>query len=117
MSMLFDLVEKVRKGEPIPVPLACALSAATPLYRLGMLKRLAGRRVRVDAHVISFGNLTAGGTGKTPAVIERAQSEAAAGRRVAVLTRGYGSQHRGALTVVDTAGREAGEGEWLGDEP
>lgn len=47
--------------------------------------------VRVEARVISYGNITAGGVGKTPAVIERAAREMGAKHRVAVLTRGYGS--------------------------
>lgn len=83
--------EKIRLGEPIPVPLATLLGACTPATRLGMWWRLRGPETRVDAQVVSFGNLTAGGTGKTPAVIERARKELAEDRRVAVLTRGYGS--------------------------
>jgi len=39
--------------------------------------------------VISIGNLTVGGTGKTPLVIATARDLVAAGRRPAVLTRGY----------------------------
>jgi tetraacyldisaccharide 4'-kinase len=70
----------------------------------------------VDAHVISFGNVTTGGTGKTPAVIERARKEIAAGHKVAVLTRGYGADRSGARMVV-VEGREAA-GMWraVGDE-
>lgn len=118
MSFWYRLAEKVRKGEPVPFPLAGVLSAGTVVQRYGMWRRRRMRRTRVDARVISFGNITAGGTGKTPAVIERAEVEMASGKRVAVLTRGYGSQHRGSVTLVDTAKRKGkGEGEWLGDEP
>ena len=46
---------------------------------------------RVDVPVISVGNLTVGGTGKTPLVIELARRGLAAGQRVAVVTRGYGA--------------------------
>ena len=89
MMDLHTLAERVRKGEPLPFPMEMCLSMAEPLYRLGMWYRLRKPRVRVDAQVISFGNITAGGTGKTPAVIERAQEERKRGRNVAVLTRGY----------------------------
>ncbi|HUW59627.1 MAG TPA: tetraacyldisaccharide 4'-kinase [Candidatus Bathyarchaeia archaeon] len=89
-SFLYALSEKIRRGDPVPVPLAAVLSAATIVQRMGMWARLRTKPVRVDARVISFGNITAGGTGKTPAVIERVRAELAAGRRVAVLTRGYG---------------------------
>lgn len=84
--------DRVRRGEPLPRALAAALHAATIVPRAGMWLRRHGPRARVDARVISFGNITAGGTGKTPAVIERALSELEAGRKVAVITRGYGAE-------------------------
>jgi tetraacyldisaccharide 4'-kinase len=53
-------------------------------YSKGLLKvrRLSGR-------VISVGNLTVGGTGKTPMVLWIAERLAQEGKRVAILTRGY----------------------------
>jgi len=96
------LAEKVRRGEPLPPVCAAVLEAATPAVRVGMWLRRLRPRVFVDARVISFGNLTAGGTGKTPAVIERARAESAAGKKVAVLTRGYGSDHARRPVVVDS---------------
>lgn len=86
-----SLADKIRRGDPLPGPVAAALSACTPITRVGMWWRLRQPAMRVDAQVVSFGNLTVGGTGKTPAVIERAREELSEGRRVAVLTRGYGS--------------------------
>ena len=53
-------------------------------YRRGWLKQAA-----LPRPVISVGNITAGGTGKTPTVIEIARILGQAGRRVAILTRGY----------------------------
>lgn len=93
MNPLRLLAETVRRGDPVPAPVAALLRAASLVQRAGMRRRLRGPRVRVDVRVVSFGNLTAGGTGKTPAVIERAGRELAQGRRVAVVTRGYGG-HR-----------------------
>jgi len=52
----------------------------------------------VDVPVISIGNLTVGGTGKTPLVIALAERALAAGRRVTIVTRGYGA-------VADDEGR------------
>ncbi len=89
MTLFPGLATRIRRGDPIPAPLALALSACTPAVRIGMSVRKLRRIHRVNARVISFGNITAGGTGKTPAVIERAQKELAAGHRVAVLTRGF----------------------------
>ncbi|MFM1921811.1 MAG: hypothetical protein RLZZ303_3445 [Candidatus Hydrogenedentota bacterium] len=78
-------------GASLPPGLGPVLSALTLAQRGGMAIRRCRAVQRVDAQVVSFGNITAGGTGKTPAVIERAARECASGRRVAVITRGYGS--------------------------
>ena len=54
-------------------------------YRTGLLKS----RKLDDAAVISVGNLTVGGTGKTPMVLWIAQKLLAEGESVGILTRGY----------------------------
>jgi tetraacyldisaccharide 4'-kinase len=64
--------------------------------------------------VISVGNLTVGGTGKTPAVAMLAHYFIARGKRVAVLSRGYGGTSRGEAVVADgktifLSPREAGD--------
>jgi tetraacyldisaccharide 4'-kinase len=48
------------------------------------------RSKKVSARVISIGNITWGGTGKTPLVIKIARELSEGGKKVAVLTRGYG---------------------------
>lgn len=53
-------------------------------------RRYPKRIHKVSARVVSLGNITWGGTGKTPLTIRVAQSLVEAGRKVAVLTRGYG---------------------------
>ena len=54
------------------------------LYKAGWLKQK-----RLKATVISVGNLTVGGTGKTPMVIWLAEKFLSEGKRVAILSRGY----------------------------
>ena len=54
------------------------------LYRTGVL-----RRYPLGIQVISIGNVTAGGTGKTPVTEIFARTLASAGRKVAILSRGY----------------------------
>lgn len=56
----------------------------TRLYEKGWLKPK-----RLDSTVISVGNLTVGGTGKTPMVLWLAEKFIAQGKRVAILSRGY----------------------------
>ena len=54
------------------------------LYAIGVL-----RRFPLGCQVISIGNVTAGGTGKTPVTEIFARELAKAGRKVAILSRGY----------------------------
>jgi tetraacyldisaccharide 4'-kinase len=70
---------------------------------------------RVQARVVSVGNLTVGGTGKTPAVLWVATHLAARGRRVAIVARGYGKRRPG-VVVVSEAGRALVPPEEGGDE-
>lgn len=63
--------------------------------------------------VISVGNITTGGTGKTPTVIALAKLLRQRGLRVAILTRGY-QRKSAAAHVVVTADSTADE---VGDEP
>jgi tetraacyldisaccharide 4'-kinase len=60
------------------------VSIRTRLYASGLLKQK-----RLQAAVISVGNLSVGGTGKTPLVIWLAERLLEQGQRVAILTRGY----------------------------
>ncbi len=72
------------------------LSVGEGLYRVGLSGiDLAYRTNLLRVHqlpvpVVSVGNLTWGGTGKTPMVMQLAKGFEKMGRRVAVLTRGYG---------------------------
>jgi tetraacyldisaccharide 4'-kinase len=63
------------------------------------------QRRSLPGFVISIGNLTTGGTGKTPAVVETARWAVDAGYRVAVLSRGYG-RRSGARVLVVSDGQE-----------
>ncbi len=115
MSTLEELVGKVRRGERLPPTLSMLLHAASVVPRAGMWWRMRQMPVRVDARVISIGNLTAGGTGKTPAVIARAAKETGKGNRVAVLTRGYGSRTENTPRTLSPG--ETALASELGDEP
>ena len=80
------------------------------LYDAGVL-----RSTRVPARVVSVGNLTVGGTGKTPAALWLAEALRARGRRVAIVARGYRKRRRG-VVVVGTDGHPLTSPEDGGDE-
>ena len=61
-------------------------------FRNRRFDRNTARAIRVPVPVISIGNLTLGGTGKTPAVEYFAKHFRTRERRVAILSRGYGSE-------------------------
>ena len=89
-----------------------------PLYRLGLalreFKLRAGlepvRRLRFP--VVSIGNLSTGGSGKTPLTIALAQLLKGKGFHVDVLSRGYGRKSKAAIRVDPK-----GSAEEFGDEP
>lgn len=79
---------------------AALLSPLGALYDCaGRLKQSFARPFDPGIPVICVGNLTAGGTGKTPLTIMLAKHFAARGRRPFVLTRGYGGALKGPLLV------------------
>jgi tetraacyldisaccharide 4'-kinase len=73
------------------------LTLMAGLYRVGLgalnLRfSLPGGVRRVAVPVVSIGNLTVGGTGKTPMVAHLAHLATGLGRRPVILSRGYGAQ-------------------------
>lgn len=71
----------------------------------------------LKARTISIGNITAGGTGKTPLVAYVAGVLADRGEKVCVLTRGYGRQDAGRRVVVSDWENVLASPETAGDEP
>jgi tetraacyldisaccharide 4'-kinase len=100
-----------------------ALSPLSTLYGyLGRLRVELYRRGILRSHafpvpVIAIGNLAVGGTGKTPTVDWVARHYQEQGRRVAVVSRGYGGRGAGAVGIVSD-GRQLLLGpDIAGDEP
>jgi tetraacyldisaccharide 4'-kinase len=100
-------------------PLACALWPLSLVFgAIAAARRLAfatglRRAVRLDVPVIVVGNLTVGGTGKTPTVIALVEALRQAGMTPGVISRGYGARRIGAPRRVHP-GDAAGD---TGDEP
>src|SRR5258706_1864313 len=89
-----------------------AMQARRSLYRAGRLPVF-----ELGVPVISVGNLTTGGTGKTPLVEWIARDLARTGRRVCILTRGYGRQSAGTRVVVSDGKEMISNAMEAGDEP
>ena len=87
------------------------VDARSHLYASGVLPTH-----RLKHPVISVGNLTAGGTGKTPLVMELARRFRDLGYRPVILSRGYRRRTHGIIIVGRGRGPEVG---WrdAGDEP
>jgi len=89
-----------------------------PAYRLALwlrAKRLGTRKEplrRLRFPVISIGNLSTGGAGKTPLTIALARALTQGGLHVDVLSRGYGRQSQ-----LPSRVSKAGNAEDFGDEP
>src|SRR3989441_7895685 len=69
---------------PLSILYGAGVRVRVWLYAHGWLKQK-----RLKGRVISVGNLTVGGTGKTPMVIWLAEKLLAEGKQVAILSRGY----------------------------
>lgn len=104
-------------------PFALLLEVFSFFYRSGVVFRnflydqQFARSTRLPCKVISVGNVTVGGTGKTPLVILLAGMLRKQGYRPAVLSRGYGSKGAAPVNIVSDGhslllGPEEG-----GDEP
>lgn len=97
---------------PLGMLYGAVARARLRLYGAGFLKT-----EKVGAPVVSVGNLTAGGTGKTPLVEWAARALAGEGLRACVLTRGYGRADESRRVVASDGARVLAEVSECGDEP
>jgi len=112
----------VEKGEKfkrallwLPVKLyELAVRLCVAAYETDYLKQKS-----LDATVISVGNLTVGGAGKTPLVEYIARYLSSEGHSVAVLTRGYARESSGRRVLNDPSADNSAVGSYheFGDEP
>lgn len=83
------------------------------LYDKGILKSH-----KVNAFIISVGNLTTGGVGKTPVVSEIAKYLISKGEKIAIISRGYGGKLSNKQINIISDGTEIFySAEYAGDEP
>jgi len=92
---------------PLMVPYSGMVRLRGWLYRSGVL-----RSVRLPVPVVVVGNLSVGGTGKTPLTIAMVEALRARGYRPGVVSRGHGGSQREPLLLGD-----APDPAHVGDEP
>lgn len=101
----------------IVLPPLSLLYGAVTRTRLSLYRRGTFQTTKLDRPVISIGNITTGGTGKTPLVEYVAKTIASHGKKVCILTRGYGRKDAHLQVIVsDGYGVLASPAE-AGDEP
>ena len=100
----------MRPLAPLAALYGAAVAAREACLRHGVLSRWA-----IHRPVISAGNLSVGGTSKTPLVIWLAGRLGAAGRRPGIALRGYGGAYEGACERVTDPAAAGAARQW-GDE-
>ncbi|HUX07551.1 MAG TPA: tetraacyldisaccharide 4'-kinase [Acidobacteriota bacterium] len=109
-----------RRGLLTGAPLILKILAKIHHTALGLLRKEPRARLasapRLNAATVSVGGLSFGGSGKSPMVATLAERFQRAGKKVAVLTRGYKGSGSEPLVVSDGKKILAGAGE-AGDEP
>ena len=93
------------------------LSALSSIYSLAfrLHHKIGKSRQPLDLQhkpIVVVGNITAGGTGKTPLVIWLCRALQSAGMNPGVVSRGYGRKSRGMVRVTDATSADL-----VGDEP
>jgi len=110
-------------GGPAAAALRAGLSVLSVVYGAGLAMFLLPyklgirKRKRLDRPVISIGNITFGGTGKTPTVRTIAAKLLARGARPVILSRGYGGSLGGRTAIVSDGSSRMLSAEECGDEP
>ena len=99
-------------GRPFSPIYSGMMKIREKMYTKGIL-----RSHKLNVPVISVGNLTMGGTGKTPVVAMLASALQSKGYRPAVISRGYGGAARNRVNVVSDGKEIFLDAQEAGDEP
>jgi tetraacyldisaccharide 4'-kinase len=126
MNPIVTAIQKIWYNEgnihplnPFPFVLLCvsaiyrsAVNIRNAMLDLGVIKQK-----KLPCPVVSIGNITVGGTGKTPTAIKIANILKAKGLRPAILSRGYKGTAKSPVNVVSDGSRILMDFQEAGDEP
>lgn len=118
-------ISKLHYNKGIKGPLFRMLQLLSYFYGLGswfkniLYDKNILKPKKVNAYVISVGNLTTGGVGKTPVVAQIAKYLVEKGEKVAIISRGYGGKgvYGKKLLLVSDGEKTLYPAEIVGDEP
>ncbi|HOY62594.1 MAG: Tetraacyldisaccharide 4'-kinase [bacterium ADurb.Bin236] len=117
-SKLYPIMSGEKKGAAAAVCRA-GMFAMSEFYRVAhaarMKKLSAAPALKLDVPVVSVGNITLGGTGKTPICRMLASGFAERGMNPGIATRGYGREGSGSIILSSRA--DALSWHSCGDEP
>ncbi len=99
-------------GRPFSPFYGMLMNLRASLYRTGIFPV-----TRLEVPIVSVGNITLGGTGKTPVVQYIARLLKSWGWRPAVVSRGYGGSSREKINIVSRGGQPLLDASRVGDEP
>lgn len=116
---IVDVLNEKKHGI-LPVFIKCILSCLSVLYFLPVFSIILARELgilrpkKLSCPVISVGNITLGGTGKTPTVAFLTQIFINKGKKVGILSHGYKRKGKDPFQLVKPADTNASN---VGDEP
>lgn len=117
-------ISKLHYTKNVKGPLFNLLKFASYFYATGsgLKNKLYDKNIlkpkKVDTFVVSVGNLTTGGVGKTPVVAQIAQYYIDKGEKVAIVSRGYGAKLSNKnINVISDGVNIFYESDLAGDEP
>lgn len=119
---LKEKIEEAMWSSDVSTATHCILRPLSFLYGIGVRARLLLFKIgflrakKLPCPVISVGNITVGGSGKTPVVAALSQMLTAKGRSVVILSRGY-KRHSTGTEVVSDKNSVLLDAKQAGDEP
>ncbi len=100
-----------------PFTVASVFYGAVIQLRIFLYEKRILSKKKVNCHVVSIGNITAGGTGKTPMTIYLAEQWQERGAKVGIVSRGYRRSNEKEVLVVSEGGKPLSGPDIVGDEP